>query len=168
MDEKKNLQWGYTFFYRQLHFRSEPGELLSYFRKWARNWAYPTCKNMFKWLLLIRAFISYQNIQEKSIILENSLKIWPKSQAEALPTELPIKKCLVHHTTSGRISLWMHLSGFRGLPIMLVRENIFRARTWLDWQLTGDKSNHMLIVERFRCGVWANQSHGGDPPTTAG
>ena len=41
---------------------------------------------------MIRAFISYQNIQEKSIILENSLKIWPKSQAEALATELPIKK----------------------------------------------------------------------------
>ena len=30
--------------------------------------------------------------KEKSIISENSLKIWPKSQAEALATELPIKK----------------------------------------------------------------------------
>ena len=67
--------------------------MLSYFRKWAQNWADPTCKNMTKtWLLLIRAFISYQDIQEKFIILENSLKIWPKSQAEALATELPIKK----------------------------------------------------------------------------
>ena len=36
---------------------------------WARNWAYP-----------------------KSIILENSLKFWPNSQAEALAPELPIKK----------------------------------------------------------------------------
>ena len=48
---------------------------------------YPTRKNMFKWLLWIRVFISYQNIHEKSIILENK-----KSQAEALATELPIKK----------------------------------------------------------------------------
>ena len=64
--------------------------LLSYFRKWARNRAYPTYKNI--WIILIRAFISYQNIQEKSIILENSLKFWSKSQAEALATELPIKK----------------------------------------------------------------------------
>ena len=43
---------------------------------------------------LIRAFISYQNIHEKSITLENSLHFWPKSQAEALATELPIKKCV--------------------------------------------------------------------------
>ena len=51
-------------------------------------------KTCFKWLLLIRAFISYQNIQEKSIILENSIKFWLKSQAEALATELPIKRCV--------------------------------------------------------------------------
>ena len=48
---------------------------------------------MCKWLLLIRAFISYQYIQEKSIILENSQKIWSKSHAEALATELRIKVC---------------------------------------------------------------------------
>ena len=52
---------------------------------------------------MIRAFISYQNIQEKSIILENSLKTWPKSQAEALATELPIKKkCVLIFAKNGR------------------------------------------------------------------
>jgi hypothetical protein len=54
---------------------------------------------------LIRAFISYQNIQEKSIILENGLKIWPKSQAEALATELPIKKkCVMTASLQERIT----------------------------------------------------------------
>ena len=48
---------------------------------------------MCKWLLLIRAFFSYQYIQEKSIILENTQKIWSKSHAEALATELRIKVC---------------------------------------------------------------------------
>ena len=55
---------------------------------------------MFKWLLSVRAFIWYQNINEKSNILEKLLRIWPKSQAETSKIELLIKKkvCTVNST----------------------------------------------------------------------
>ena len=53
-------------------------ELLSYFQKWARNWSYPTCKNMFR----MTPFDQSQDI-EKSIVLENNF--WPqKAKAKAL------------------------------------------------------------------------------------
>ena len=55
---------------------------------------------MFKWLLSVRAFILYQNIKEKSNILENSLKIWPKYQAFIGNRVAYKKKCV------SRSELW--------------------------------------------------------------
>ena len=75
------------------------------------------------------------------IVLENSL-----------PTELPIKKCLVH-TTSGRISLWMHLSGFRGLPIHYACKREYFPRQ----NLTGLSTNRGQIesyANRGKVQMW--------------
>ena len=53
--------------------------------------AYPTCKNMLKWLLLIRPFISKPKYPWEINYLRKYLKFWQKSKAMALATELPIK-----------------------------------------------------------------------------
>ena len=56
-----------------------------------------------------------EHIHEKSIILENGLKIWPKSQAEALATELPLKKVCTEEW--GRT--WVTL--FYATPVLQIR-----------------------------------------------
>ena len=62
----------YKFFYQQLDFRSEPGSCLAIFVNGLETELTLPAKTCLNDPLRINAFISYQNIHEKSIILENS------------------------------------------------------------------------------------------------